>query len=404
MSERTLSELLERAADRVPVGAPPIPAMVAGAQRSRRRRALVVASAAAASVAVAVGAVAVVGPDGSRSPSPSGPSSPPVASQSPAEPSPEPVPDGMRLVGIGHAAVAVPEDWGYNATHCGQPTRDTVIIDVAFIRTCLRTYPEGVESVAISHGRGEDFDPDQTYDIDGVTAERQRTICERRDAFGGGRLCMGTVYLPSLDASFAVASSTGAAAVDNVLDQVRVLPESVGVPGYSLINVRVQGGAQAEYVEALEDAGLVAEIRTEKEPPIDPGYILDVTPAPGTILQPGDVVTMTVVAEPEGPADEVAVQVGSDGKSGYLSDEQVRAGGTIELRVGNTIWAYADGNRARTLAARLEGDSLVVSDWVEGPNYPNSWEAVAPGESTLTLTITADGEEITIGTVTVVVR
>ena len=35
-----------------------------------------------------------------------------------------------RLVGLGHAAIAVPDDWGTDATRCGVPMRDTVVIDV----------------------------------------------------------------------------------------------------------------------------------------------------------------------------------------------------------------------------------------------------------------------------------
>jgi len=87
-----------------------------------------------------------------------------------------------------------------------------------------------------------------------------------------------------------------------------------------------------------------------------------------------------------------------------LGDEVIRAGATIELQVGDRIWAYASGKRASTLAGQLDGASLAVDDRVDGPNYPNSWEAVARGKSTLALTITADGEPVRLGVVTVVVR
>jgi hypothetical protein len=42
--------------------------------------------------------------------------------------------------------------------------------------------------------------------------------------------------------------------------------------------------------------------------------------------------------------------------------------------------------------------------WKEDPNKGHSWVAAAPGTSTVTLTITVDGEKIELGTVRVVVR
>jgi len=82
---------------------------------------------------------------------------------------------------------------------------------------------------------------------------------------------------------------------------------------------------------------------------------------------------------------------------------QIRANATLEVAVGDRIWASADGNRAGTLAGALDGSSLAVEDWKQGPNRPHSWVAVAPGRTTVTLTITADGKPVVLGTVTVIV-
>jgi hypothetical protein len=126
------------------------------------------------------------------------------------------------------------------------------------------------------------------------------------------------------------------------------------------------------------------------------------------MVRPGTVVTVTVVAEPRGPADEVDVGINSvhwpEEVYHDLDDSQIRAGATMKLYVGDQIWAYARGKRARTLAGELDGTSLAVSDCKKCPNYPHSWIAVSRGETMITLTITADGKPVVLGTVTVLVR
>lgn len=127
------------------------------------------------------------------------------------------------------------------------------------------------------------------------------------------------------------------------------------------------------------------------------------------MVEPGQVVTMTETAEPRGPADEVSVEVNSVGPGDSmdyhgLSDRQVRAGATIHLDLGATIWVFGYGKRIGTLAGEVTGPALTLDDWREGPNYGRSWKAVRPGTSALTITITADGKPVTLGTVTVIVR
>lgn len=88
-------------------------------------------------------------------------------------------------------------------------------------------------------------------------------------------------------------------------------------------------------------------------------------------------------------------------RSWRRSDKQIRAAATIKLSVGDRIWAYADGKRAGTLAGELDGTSLMVHDWKEGPNYPHSWVAVSPGRTHVTLSIRADSKPVILGVVTV---
>jgi hypothetical protein len=96
MIESHLTGLLERAGERTTVGPAPIELMHARVTRRRRRRALVSVTAAVAAVAAVGGTALALRPGASPEVSP-----PPVASASPGV-----VPADMRLVGLGHAAIA----------------------------------------------------------------------------------------------------------------------------------------------------------------------------------------------------------------------------------------------------------------------------------------------------------
>lgn len=308
-------------------------------------------------------------------------------------------------MGVGHAAIAVPRGWGTNATRCGVPQKHTVVIDVGAVDACATKRPEGVDSVAVTPGdRGLDFEVDETGTVDGVSVERQATTCEG-GGLGGSRVCSGTVYIPSMNVAFRAESSTSAAEVDRILERIQVVPDRIAVPGYQTVALDEQGKSGEKYLQALRETGLTADIRTRRVPAVDPGYVLEVAPRPGTMLTPGAVVAVAVVAEPGGPADEVRVGVNSidaaEEEHDDLDDAQIRAGATLRLEVGDRVWAYADGKRAHTLAGELDGRSLTVDDWQEGPNYPHSWVAVATGRTEVTLTVMADGEPVVLGVVTV---
>lgn len=396
MTDDHLTDLLDRAANRVHVGPAPVDAMVGAADRLRRRRALTLTFASAAAVVAVAGGTAVFSSSGSA-PGPQ----PPAASPTPVAPASD-----MRLVGLGHAAIAVPQGWGTNVTRCGVPQQDTVVIDAGVVRTCLTKRPRGVDSVEVTPGKPRfDFTADETFTVDGVEAQRQETRCE--PDVGDTRVCNGTVYLQSLRVSFRAESSTSAADVDRILEEIHIVADQVGVPGYQTLAVNQQGNSGEKYLDALREEGFTGEVQTKKMPGVAAGYVLGVSPQPGTMLNPGAVVTVTVVAEPDGPADEVRVGMNSSDASGNdykaLKDAQIRGGATLEVSVGDRIWAYADGSRAGTLAGELDGSSLAVDDWKQGPNYPHSWVAVAPGRTTVKLTITADGTPVVLGTVTVIV-
>jgi hypothetical protein len=200
----------------------------------------------------------------------------------------------MRLVGLGHAAVAVPEEWGTNQLHCASPHKDTVVIDLGAIGFCAVPRPNGVESVELAGGTPpSDFHADETIEIDGVRAERQRTRCT--DAtFGRVTICRGAVFLPSLGVWFRADSSTDAGEVDRLLERILIVPDRVAVLGFRTAPI---GGSGEKYADALTELGLEPKIQTRKSPGGPPGEILAVSPAPGTMLTPGETVTITV-AEP----------------------------------------------------------------------------------------------------------
>ena len=59
-------------------------------------------------------------------------------------------PAGFRFVGIGHAAIAVPEAWGRNKIRCGAtPEEDTYVIDVTAFAACASSRGKGLESVQV---------------------------------------------------------------------------------------------------------------------------------------------------------------------------------------------------------------------------------------------------------------
>ena len=136
MTDHDLSELLDRLGERVPVGSPPTGEMLAAGARARRRRTTWLAAGTAAAVACTIGGVTLLG-----------------SGSDPSQPAPPSFANGgrdaarYRLVGIGHIAVAVPEEWGTNRELCRSPQEDTVIIDVGLWKACNRPYPKNVDSV-----------------------------------------------------------------------------------------------------------------------------------------------------------------------------------------------------------------------------------------------------------------
>ncbi|MFD7161585.1 PASTA domain-containing protein [Kribbella sp. NPDC059898] len=283
MIDSKLTEILERTAQRTNVGPAPIEAIRAGAARRRRRRAAALSALGVGAAAIAVSATMLLtGSLNLTNPTP------PVATAPTA---------GMRLVGIGHAAIAVPEEWGTNQSYCGTPQNDTVLIDEPPNGYCQKTRPKGIDSVALTSGKPIGFEADSTFEIDGVQAERQRTVCSVAP-INHVTVCSGTVFMPTLDVSFRAESSTASDEVGRILDRILVTPDQIGVPDpqFDGSNPAIRSGEK--YAERLTALGLKATIETRKARGFIPGDILAVSPSPGTMLAPGTTVSVTVVAQP----------------------------------------------------------------------------------------------------------
>ena len=206
-----LTDLLERAADRVPVGPAPVSAMVGVAGRSaaapcgrgcRRRcdrgrghrgdvRGAVVPGAAAADERSGTGSGGAARRDAVRRHRARG---------------------DRRTRGVGDQRD--PLQRRRSRTLWSSTSRCSM--------RCAAGRPNGVDSVEVTTGsRRFDFAADRQMTIDGVSADRQATTCETWQA---KEVCNGTVYIPSLNVSFRAASSTGAGEVDRILEQVRIVP------------------------------------------------------------------------------------------------------------------------------------------------------------------------------------
>lgn len=280
MDQQQLSDRLEGRVADLPVGAPPLDAMRAAVRR-RRSRVMVVA---AAVTVAALGTGAAVWRAADPDPRP------PVASETPDIDVP---PAGHRYVGVGSAVIAVPDDWGTNETECGTPMEDTVVIDQGAICMALVPRPADVESVEVRplNSDIDDFRSWTETEIDGERAYRSPVESE-------GGVAFGSVYVPAYVATFVAQSSSAdaVAAVEQILDGIAILDEHTTVPVFNDLAFQRGpiGTSMADlYMARLEELGLAVEV-AEKASPMEPGTVLATDPAVGTVVAPGDTISVTV--------------------------------------------------------------------------------------------------------------
>jgi hypothetical protein len=281
MTDRHLSELLELSAERVHVGPPPTETMVASARRRQQYRNWALVGVSTAVAAVIVVTFAAFGPDRAAAPAPPQPVASPDVTR----------PPGTRLVGIGHIAVAVPKQWATNRTYCGTPQKDTVVIDQPVVEACAAPRPTGVDSVTLTQGRPHDGVSASPAQVSGVAVRQAPIACSEN--FGPGVLCTGSIYVPSENVSIVVASGRRPV-VERLLEDVYVMPARIAVPGFMLYSVRAQEKSGQRYVRALRELGLRPDVRLTGDSGWPSGFVSGVSPRVGTMLRPGDTVTVEV--------------------------------------------------------------------------------------------------------------
>lgn len=281
MDQQQLSDRLEDRVADVPVGAAPIDAMRSAVRRRRSR--MTVLAAATAVVLVVGGGLVIQTLDTSSDPQPPVAADPPADSDLP--------PDGYRYVGIGAAVVAVPETWGTNEIECGTPVKDTAVIDLGAICAMLVPRPVDVDSVEV-RAAFEDVDVARGFseiDIDGIRAYWSPVESE-------GGVASASVYVPAYDAIFLAQSSSAdaVAAVERMLDGITVLERHTTVPGFNdLAYDQDPAPATQSYIARLDGLRLTAEL-IEKASPMEAGTVLATEPGVGSVVAPGDTITVTV--------------------------------------------------------------------------------------------------------------
>ncbi|GAB3196552.1 hypothetical protein GCM10027062_06060 [Nocardioides hungaricus] len=209
-------------------------------------------------------------------------------------------PAGMRWVGYGGAVVAVPDWWTTGETQCGAPVEDTVYFDSGAVIDCAdpvdpRTVRE-VSSLAILDNGNDRYRAD---DLDGACEEWFPGVCRRLFALPDSETIFAVTIADEGDGDFA-----------EIRDSARELPD-----GVTTVPLAIGGaggwtptwGAEPPFARALtraiEAAGLEAEVETVEPDPngdvadLPRGSLLDVEPAPGTPIEEGGRVKVSVMGD-----------------------------------------------------------------------------------------------------------
>jgi hypothetical protein len=229
-----------------------------------------------------------------------------------AAPEPDllPAPDGMRWVGEAGVVVAVPDWWTTGETQCGAPVEDTVYADAAATYDCPdpadpATVRE-VSALAVLDGTcclGE-FERRTMEPVDGRQDLVERPGCE--DSLPG--VCRHLFAVPDTDVVFAVTmTEDGGATWQQVRDSARTLPA-----GLTTVPLSVAGGSRwtpgwgeepptaDSYARAVRQAGLRVETVVEEldddgdHGSFVTGSLLEIDPAPGSVVEPASTVTLIV--------------------------------------------------------------------------------------------------------------
>lgn len=218
----------------------------------------------------------------------------PTSADSPGNASASPI--QSRLVGASRAVLAVPAQWDMNATRCGVAERDTVIVD-DMVAYCSSPQPANVDSVTLRRGiPAADFRSDREYRLAEYTVLRQDVGCSGQ-ADSEVQLCRGSLYVQDLDVSFAATSTRGPEFVDALLDGVQIATDSVGVLGVQGPGPDPSGTSEGEaHAARLKAIGLAPRVVASDTSQLPSGRIVQIIPAPGTVVSVDSEVTVVVSA------------------------------------------------------------------------------------------------------------
>ncbi len=226
-------------------------------------------------------------------------------------------PEGYRWVGDRGVVVAVPDWWTTGDTECLLPVEDTVYVETGAMTDCAAsvppTTPADVSSLAVvdtgsAHGSLllDALSPDG--DVDG-----EPLLVGEHCGWLGEGVCRTVLAVPSRGVAFAVhVSDPGDVDLTVVRDSLRVQPD-----GWTTVPLALRSGhtpvwgdrpaTTRSYAALLRRAGLA--VRVEPAPPPDPsstssgvvlarGSLLGIEPGPGSPVEEGGSVVLTVAPSP----------------------------------------------------------------------------------------------------------
>ncbi|WP_166136986.1 PASTA domain-containing protein [Nocardioides ochotonae] len=200
--------------------------------------------------------------------------------------------EGMRAVGVGGAAIAVPSDWRSNHVSCGTPLSDTYYSPVS--RDCKAGTSPVVSSVAMTT-EPEDLAASDALspagEIRGHEIRVSAAVCFQSDP----GVCAQTFAVPDLDAYFHVtvrSDDGGEELVRTIRESLRLLePDQRVVPFFD------EYESETQIVSALEAAGLAVQIDRTTCPPTarcGPG-VTRMDPPSGSVVPAGSSIVVRVV-------------------------------------------------------------------------------------------------------------
>lgn len=300
--ETRLAALMDDSASRMTVGAAPAAQVFADGRRGRRRRARVVAAGSAAVVLAVVGALGVV--TGQFRGADVGPAG-------------LPTPEG-QWIGMGHVFLDVGTDW--EEGHVCDPERaatnlydvsswgsvDVVCGEYEPTGTLVSFSPldEGADTATLSQQLERQYGSVRTETVDGHEVLRSGVRCtEVGEANSGNgftpateRKCFAGIDVPSQGVTLSVWSHEDEATIDALLDTLHIAPGHVAVPGVT--------STPDGYLDALLATGL--QVRVMGAPVAEDSLLVEIKPAPGTAVEAGDEITLTVYDRDRFPEDDLS--------------------------------------------------------------------------------------------------